>query len=67
MKSKVFFFVAVFLIWVLSLNAQPPASDYRLVFSDHFNDTLLDGNAWWVAGDGGSCITHGTGDCEEDM
>lgn len=53
--------------WVLCLTAQTPSPEYKLVFSDHFNDSLIDGNAWWKAGDHESCVTHGTGGCEEDM
>lgn len=60
-NSFVRFTICVFaLLLFANFSIGQPSSDYRLIYSDEFDDGVLD---WRVD----NCLVHGTGDCEESM
>lgn len=68
LNLKIFVFVIIMATVVVCPFAQstPPLPGYELVFFDEFNDNSLNEIAWWPSGKD-SCVTHGEGNCEEDM
>ena len=67
MKLKFIFTLASVTFFLInSAFAQPPSSDYNLVFADEFNGSQLDPVAWYPGNDT-DCHTHGSGSNEADM
>lgn len=63
MIKPITFFLLLTSFFALQLvHAQAPSSDYLLVFSDDFEDSLHSKN-WWKD----NCTKHGEGKCEESM
>ena len=69
MRTKIFFFYPLFFLIISFKIIGQPSSEYRLVFSDEFNDGIIDEVNNWKLHGNGECSSHALGDpeCEASM